>query len=228
MKRKIAIISFLIPVAYILCIQEVTATQDSQIGETKSAPLHSYTTNSVLSQGTFRKIRVTESGVYKLSYEDLTSIGLNPEHVRVFGYGGAMLEQDFSLPIIDDLPETPVWMEKGIDGIFNTGDYILFYAQGTTRWQYNKSKSMFTHTSNTYADAGYYFITSDAGPGKKIQGKSITLPSNPTINPVSDFTDYLVHERDLINLVNAGKEFYGETFNSGANHKFIFSFPNPV
>lgn len=228
MKRKIAIISFLIPVAYILCIQEVTATQDSQIGETKSAPLHSYTTNSVLSQGTFRKIRITESGVYKLSYEDLTSIGLNPEHVRVFGYGGAMLEQNFSLPIIDDLPETPVWMEKGIDGIFNAGDYILFYAQGTTRWQYNKSKSMFTHTSNIYADAGYYFITSDAGPGKKIQGKSITLPSNPTINPVSDFTDYLVHERDLINLVNAGKEFYGETFNSGANHKFIFSFPNPV
>ena len=193
-----------------------------------SGTLHSYTTNSVLSQGTFRKIRITESGVYKLTYEDLTSTGLNPEHVRVFGYGGAMLEQDFSLPFTDDLPETPVWMEKGNDGIFNAGDYILFYAQGTTRWQYNKNKSMFTHTNNIYADAGYYFITSDAGPGKKIQGKPITLPSNPTINPVSEFTDYQVHERDLINLVNAGKEFYGETFNSGANHKFTFSFPNPV
>lgn len=228
MKRKIAIMSFIFLVAYIFCTQEVTATTDNQTRETKSAPFHSYTTNSVLSQGTFHKIRITDSGVYKLTYEDLTSIGLNPEHVRVFGYGGAMLEQDFSLPIIDDLPETPVWMEKGNDGIFNAGDYILFYAQGTTRWQYNKNKSMFTHTSNIYADAGYYFITSDAGPGKKIQEKSITLPSNPTINPVSEFTDYQVHERDLINLVNAGKEFYGETFISGANNKFIFSFPNPV
>src|SRR5690606_21110782 len=141
MKRKIAIMSFILLVAYIFCTQEVTATTDNQARETKSASLHSYTTNSVLSQGTFHKIRITESGVYKLTYEDLTSIGLNPEHVRVFGYGGAMLEQDFSLPIIDDLPETPVWMEKGNDGIFNAGDYILFYAQGTTRWQYNKNKS---------------------------------------------------------------------------------------
>ncbi|MPM69497.1 hypothetical protein SDC9_116442 [bioreactor metagenome] len=37
-----------------------------------------------------------------------------------------------------------------------------------------------------------------------------------------------MHERDLISLVNAGKEFYGETFNSGNNQKYIFNFPNPV
>lgn len=228
MKRKTAFMLFLIPATYILCNQGVTATPNSQNPETKSASLHSYTTNSVLSQGTFHKIRTSESGVYKITFEDLTAMGIYPEHVRIFGYGGGMLEQDFSLPFTDDLPETPIWIEKGNDGIFNAGDYILFYAQGTTRWQYNKNKSMFTHTSNIYANSGYYFITSDAGPGKKIQGRSITLPSSPTINTISEFTDYKVHERDLINLVGAGKEFYGETFNSGANHKFIFSFPNPV
>lgn len=230
MKIKIAI-PFLLMILnlFIMSAQESMIDSDEQkLNQSTSKTSHSYVSNSVLSQGTFHKIKITDTGIYKLTFEDLTSIGIIPENVRIFGYGGGMLEQDFSLPFIDDLPETPIWVEKGNDGIFNSGDYILFYTQGTTRWQYNKSKSMFTHTRNIYADAGYYFITSDAGPGKKIQEKPITLPSNATINPVSEFTDYQVHERDLINLVNAGKEFYGETFNSGANHKFIFSFPNPV
>lgn len=207
------------------------STTDSyklKLNQSTSGTLHSYVSNSVLSQGTFYKIKITDTGVYKLTFEDLTSMGVIPEHVRVFGYGGGLLEQNFSLPKIDDLPEIAIWMEKGTDGIFNAGDYILFYAQGTTRWQYNKTKLMFTHIVNTYSNAGYYFVTSDAGIGKRIQERPITLPSNPTINPIREFTDYQVHERDLINLVNAGKEFYGETFNSGANNKFIFSFPNPV
>lgn len=66
--------------------------------------------------------------------------------------------------------------------------------------------------------------------GKSIQEKTIVLPSNTVINPVTEFTeftDYQVHEKDLINLVNAGKEFYGDTFNSGHNNKYIFNFPNP-
>lgn len=192
-----------------------------------SGTRHSYVTNSVLSQGTFYKIRIPASGVYKLTFEDLTGMGISPENVRIFGYGGAMLEQDLSLPMIDDLPETAIWMEKGNDGIFNSGDYILFYAQGPVRWSYNKNNSMFTHTKNIYSDCGYYFVTSGIA-GKKIQEKTITLPSNAAINPVTEFTDYQLHERDMINLVNAGKEFYGETFNSGYNHKFIFNFPNPV
>lgn len=192
-----------------------------------SGARHSYVTNSVLSQGTFYKIRIPAGGVYKLTFEDLTGMGISPDNVRIFGYGGAMFEQDFSLPMIDDLPETAIWMERGNDGIFNSGDYILFYAQGPVRWSYNKNNSMFTHTKNIYSDYGYYFVTSGIT-GKRIQEKTITLPSNAAINPITEFIDYQVHERDLINLVNAGKEFYGETFNNGNSHKYIFNFPNPV
>src|SRR5665647_115775 len=119
-------------------------------------------------------------------------------------------------------------MEKGTDGVFNAGDYILFYAQGVTRWGYDAAKAIFTHQSNTYSKAGYYFVSSDAGLGKKIMDKTIVLPESPTIHPVEEFVDYKVHEKDSINLTNSGKEFYGEKFDAVTTYNFPFTFPNPV
>lgn len=209
------------------------ASFDLQISKTRlpqkisSTSLHTYAGSSVLAQGRFVKIKVINSGIYKLTYEDLKSIGIDPANVRIFGYGGGILEQSFSLDKIDDLPEDAIWMEKGSDGIFNAGDYILFYAQGINRWAYDKSKSMFTHFENYYSKYGYYFVTSDAGIGKRIVDKSVDIPQSATINSVEEFTDYQVYEKDLVNLVESGKEFY-ETFNEMLSLNIPLSFPNPV
>lgn len=213
---------------YVLHLPYLAATTYELNKSSVTTNLHSYSDNSVLSQGTFHKLKITESGIYKLTYGDLVSMGIDPENVSVFGYGGGVLEQDFSLPMIDDLPEIAIWVEKGSDGIFNEGDYILFYAQGTTRWNYNQNKNMFTHLTNTYSNAGYYFISSDVGTAKRIEEQPIELPTDYPIHEITEFADFQVHEKDLINLTNGGKEFYGETFDNGGNRKFIFNFPNPV
>ncbi|MEI6554414.1 MAG: type IX secretion system sortase PorU [Paludibacter sp.] len=178
-----------------------------------------YVENSVLAQGKFVKIRIVNSGIYKLTNEDLTSMGVNPSNVRVFGYGGNVLDQSFTSAKIDDLPEL---------AIYNSGSYILFYAQGINKWIYDNSKSMFTHTINSYSKYGYYFITSDAGVGKTITPKTITPPTDATINQVDQFVDYQVWEKENQNLISSGKEFYGETFNDILSYYFIFNFPNPV
>lgn len=193
-----------------------------------SAISRTYATSSVLAQGKFIKLKISETGIYKLTYEDLSSMGIDPKNVRVFGYGGGLLEQNFLLNKADDLPEIAIWMEKGSDGVFNAGDYILFYGQGVTKWSYDKSKSMFTHTINSYSKYGYYFVTADAGIGKKIEEKTITLPASPTINTIEEFVDYQVHEKESRNLTQSGKEFYGEIFNETTSYNFPFSFPNPV
>jgi len=193
-----------------------------------SATRRTYATSSVLAQGKFVKIKITDSGIYKLTYEDLQSMGVTPENVRVFGYGGGLLEQSFTAPKIDDLPEVAIWMQKGSDGIFNAGDYILFYGQGVTKWTYDKSKSIFTHSINTYSKYGYYFVTSDTGIEKRIEEKNIDIPTNATFNTVQEFSDYQVHETELVNIAQTGKEFYGETFNEVLSYYFSFNFPNPV
>ena len=190
--------------------------------------LHTYAAHSVLAQGKFVKIKVRDSGIYKLTFEDLTAMGINPSSVRIFGYGGGVLDQNFMSAKIDDLPESAINMVKGVDGVFGAGDYILFYAQGTNRWTYDTAKLMFTHTANTYSNYGYYFVTSDAGTGKQMMDKSTVLQGAPVIHPVEEFVDYQVYEKDLINLVSSGKEFYGETFNDVLSYNLPFSFPNPV
>ena len=189
---------------------------------------HSYSNNSVLAKGKFVKIKIVNSGVYKLTYEDLLSIGIDPANVRIFGYGGGVLDQNLSLPKIDDLSEVSIFMNKGSDGVFNAGDYILFYGQGINKWKYDSSKSMFTHQINSYSNYGFYFVTSDAGTGKKIENEIIILPPSPIINQVEEFTDYQVHELELRNLSKAGKEFYGEPFKNINSYNLQFSFPNPV
>ncbi|MHB9142292.1 MAG: type IX secretion system sortase PorU, long form, partial [Paludibacter sp.] len=106
---------------------DLVIKKTAQPQKTAALARRTYATSSVLAQGKFVKVKISESGVYKLTYEDLSAMGISPENVRIFGYGGGILEQSFSLPKIDDLPEVAIWMQKGSDGVFNAGDYILFY-----------------------------------------------------------------------------------------------------
>jgi hypothetical protein len=197
--------------------------------KTVSTNLHSYASASVLSQGRFVKIRITESGVYKLRYEDLTSMGIDPVNVRIFGYGGGQLEQDFLLPKIDDLPELAIYMDKGSDGVFNAGDYVLFYAQGVNRWIYDKTNAMFVHNINTYSQYGYYFVTSDAGTGRKITDKITSAPpQSSAISPVEEFVDYQVYEKDEVSIIRSGKELYDDVFKTAGSTVLSFNFSNQV
>jgi hypothetical protein len=207
---------------------------DLQISKTSlpqkvaSSNARTYTTSSVLAQGKFVKIQITNSGIYKLTYEDLVSMGIDPVNVHIFGYGGGVLEQSFLLNNNDDLPEVAIYMNKGADGVFNSGDYILFYGQGINKWTYDNTKSMFTHKINPYSNYGYYFVSSDAGVSKTIDEKPVVLSNSPTTNTVEEFIDYQVYEKDLINFLQSGTEFYGETFSDITSYVLPFTFPNPV
>ncbi len=175
----------------------------------KSAPEGRYASSSVLSTGTWVKISVENSGFHKLTYENLQSMGISsPEHVRIHGYGGAMLDEQFSKPYVDDLPEISVYKHKGGDGVFGKGDYILFYAQGPQAWTY--TGGCFEHSLNVYSNHGYYFVTSGSSEGKGISemvGEGVDYHGE-----INSYTDYYVHELEDINLANSGKEYYGEVF----------------
>ena len=196
---------------------------------------HSYKEQSVLSSGSCVKIRVSESGIYKLSYEELASWGLTPSGVRLFGYGGGLIDENFNAYRIDDLPEVPIYVHTGKDQQFGPGDYILFHAQGPVSWSYSPAKNTYSHSMNTYSTHGYYFITSDHGAGLRLN-ECGTAVINPEITQeVTSFDDYQVHELELLSVLDptgvngGGREFFGEQFNSGNNvFSTTFSFPHVV
>ena len=184
------------------------------------AGFHSYTSNSVLSDGRWVKIRVSESGVCRMSFSELSNAGLDPQQLRVFGYGGAQLAQDFKKKKIDDLPQVPVYVGDG---------FVLFWVQGPISWMYNGSR--FVHTRNTYSNYGYYFLTDNVGSllapttGEAVSG----TPKDITVYPY-----YQVQDMDSINLIDrggvsgGGRTFYGEQFNANQTRSFVFSTPNAV
>ncbi len=191
-----------------------------------------YAGESVLKSGKFVKIRVEETGVYKLTYADLKSMGLNPASVRVYGFGGAMLSQYFGDKHIDDLPQVPVYMHKGSDGVFSDGDYILFYGQGPTTWQYTGYR--FKHTTNYYSNYGYYFLT-DSGAGQLFLEKQEATLDTVGCHHAYVYQNYQLHEVDSVNLIDikegeagGGREWYGEVFGTNQQRSFNFRFPDLV
>ncbi|MBR6519546.1 MAG: type IX secretion system sortase PorU [Paludibacteraceae bacterium] len=184
-----------------------------------------YAETSILSSGDWYKIQVEQTGIHKITYEQLVDMGLkNPANVSIFGYGGAQLAESFSAPYIDDLPQLSIHIEKGSDGVFNSGDYILFYAQGPIKWTYNSKQNLFVHEVNAYSNYGYYFITSDY-PTQKIIGEA--RKSNSTVEEVTSFNDFYLYEKDEVNLLNSGRVYLCDVFNnSQLTRNYTVKIPN--
>lgn len=175
----------------------------------------------MLASGHWVKIRVSESGVCRMTFSQLESAGLNPSEVRVYGYGGAMLDQSFRNKKIDDLPQVPV---------YRGANYILFWVQGPISWRYNDTR--FVHSKNTYSNYGYYLLTDDAGEKMAFPIDEQGSGLEPT--HVHQYIYYQVHEKDSLNLIDrsgvsgGGREFYGEQFSANTSRSFSFSTPNAV
>ncbi len=169
-----------------------------------------YAPMSVLSTGEWVKIKIANTGLYQLSYKQLHDFGFSdPSRVAVFGYGGAMLPEDFSKPYIDDLPQVPV---------LHTAEKLIFYAQGVVSW--TLKNDAFMRTRNPYSMYGYYFLTQlDTLP---LSPQSVPSTSSHSSRAVNTFHDYLLHEVEKVSPGRMGRNFYGENFLFNAVQNFVF------
>lgn len=194
-------------------------TSTKTVSKTKS-----YASSSVLSSGKWIKISVDTTAVHKISYSQLNNMGIdNPSQIRIYGYGGGMLPKTNSETVIDDLPLVPVYLNTGSDGIFNSGDYLLFYAEGPRSWNYDESKSEFVHENHLYSDKAYYFLSSDKGSPITIQKVN---SENSYNNTVTDFDDFQVIDIDQTNLLESGRLWLGQEFDVSTEFDYNFKFPN--
>jgi len=188
---------------------------------------HIYKSQSVLSKGKWQKIAVNHTGIHKISYDKLTELGFSsPENIRIFGNGGQQLPYDSSLDRPDDLIENPIYINKGSDGIFNSGDFILFYAEGVTHWSYNKSNSMFVHRLHLYADESYYFLTDSEGQGLRVS--NVNSSGKAPTHRVNTYDFYTFREKDSVNLLGSGRLWVWKHFNSYLHYDFNISIENKV
>jgi hypothetical protein len=141
----------------------------SSFNHVLSGRTEDYSPSSVLSSGKWFKIAITEDGIYRIDFAKLKQLGLeNTSNPRIFANNTGQMSyyNDGSHP--DDLREIAIYADTGPDGIFNEGDFILFYGQATNRWIYDAKTGDFNFLRHNYSDTAFYFVTSGPIPGKRI------------------------------------------------------------
>ena len=188
--------------------------------------------NSVLSSGNWYKISVSLDGIYKLDNNDLQSLGIETSNlsvnsIKLFGNGGGMLPALNSDFRHNDLQENAIQVvDLNGNGIFNSDDYILFYGQSPHNWKYDSISDIFNYSEHLFSDLNYYFITIDnLSGGKRINQKPIFTNFDKTIIA---FDDFHVHEVNSENLIQSGREWFGERFGIIDSYSFNFNFPNLI
>lgn len=193
MKKRILVLP-----AFILLAQLVITAQSGKEG---------FASSSVLSTGTWHKIAILKDGIYRIDYSTLRQLGMSdPSKARIFANNFGQMSYYNDDPKPDDLDEIAVYAETGTDGIFNEGDYLLFYGQGTGRWRYDPSTGRYDHKSHNYSDTAFYFLTSGSTPGKRIM--PYTEPSDPATYQSDESDALFIHETDAENLIKSGREWF--------------------
>ncbi|MCB9185673.1 MAG: type IX secretion system sortase PorU [Flavobacteriales bacterium] len=198
--------------------------------DSKRTKATGFVTQSVLSSGNWYKVAVSQDGLHKITYDDLEALGMDvnsidPSRLNVYGNGGGMLPQANSAFRFDDLQQNAIQVVGEGDGSFDQGDYILFYAKGPNSWvQDSSSCGLFRHELNAYSEKSYYFISTTAGPGRRVA--SIPSSSGTVTNTVTKFVDHAFHEADNHNLLKSGREWFGEEFDIQTTYSFDFGFAN--
>lgn len=173
-----------------------------------------YAQSSRLASGRWAKVAVAETGMQFISNSTLRNLGFNdPSRVCVYGEGGRMLSENLTASMSDDLVPTAV---------VRTAQGIIFFGHSTVRWASASSRErQFSHTANTYSANSYYFVGEDADAA----GVPLADAVVATGDPITIFTERLVHEQDLTSPGATGRLMLGEDFRTQTSRTFQFQLP---
>ena len=199
---------------------EITGKKEA---EPKGVRVHA--NQSVLASGQWYSFSLTETGIYKVTGQDLVAMGMSvpvaSSQLALFGNSGRMLPESNAVERIDDLREIPIQVSDGGDGSFDNGDFFLFYGESPHSVSYDMVNHRFTHSYNIYSDASVYFITPTPGIGEKKRVQSVDNEQFTENVTVQDFRFFDFYETDVVNLCESGKTWFGDRFDATLTHNYI-------
>ncbi len=198
-----------------------------KIAESKGVREH--TAQSVLASGQWYSFSLAETGIYKVTGQELAAMGLSipvvSSQLALFGNSGRMLPESNAVGRIDDLREIPIQIFDGGDGSLDNGDYFLFYGESPHGISYDTVNHQFTHSYNIYSDASVYFITPTIGIGEKKRIQTVNNEQLVENITVQDFLFFDFYETDVINLCESGKTWFGDRFDATLTRSYTMRLP---
>ncbi|MEJ2544405.1 MAG: C25 family cysteine peptidase, partial [Calditrichaceae bacterium] len=140
--------------------------------------------NPILDKDNVYKLRIKETGLYKITFNDLLDAdypvnSVNPLRLSLF-YRGT---------------EVPIYFKGAADGDFDEGDYFEFWGKKNEKTFLNQFPDQY---SDPFSDESIYWLVENTTNGRRLveeNGALIQSGSNPIFEPYS-FTETLHFESD--------------------------------
>lgn len=176
---------------------------------------------SVLGSGKWVKIKTKNKGIYKITFDQLTQWGFaSPDKVCMYGNGGYMLPVMNRDLKADDLLAYPVW--KGKDNA--NKDCLFFYSSGNIPLNYDIESGTLSHTQNYYSTETYFYLSDQGTPLLIVKTPELTVDAG---RRVISYPNYTFYEKELVNLISSGSQWFGEQFNMDGSKTINLSLDNP-
>ena len=189
-------------------------------------PLDNGPANSVLQSGDFYKIEVKETGMYKLDKNALQNAGINvsgidPRTIKIYGNSGREIPFSNAIPVATDLIENRILVVGQDDGVFDDGDYVVFFGRSQSDWTYSESEpsvSPYYHYMNPYTKSNYYWITFGGSNGLRMNSVNSPNQANPLSEPY--FYDISFEDPEVNNLGSTGTIWFSQRIGPGESFTF--------
>lgn len=193
--------------------------------------------SELMANGSWYRVGVTETGIYKLSFSYLQQLGMNPStidprQIKIYGTGGRPLSFENPADGPTMMEELPIRVVGEGDGSFSSGDFVLFYAEGPNNWSLveQDGELNYKHIRHYYSDTIYYMVAVTPGSGKRITPKtSLQASADLVLNSYEALRHHELDQHGPINeMILSGREWFGELFDITTAYDFTFSVPGLI
>ena len=195
---------------------------------------------AALQEGTWLRIFVSEEGVHRISGADLEAAGVSlgdvdPASLRLrYGGGNALPINEISPP--QAMREVGLVVEDGGDGRLDADDFVLFWAESVSRWEYAPASRSFQYRHNLYTRENAYWLGFGGGvEGQRAEQRSGALTAADPQQPTSyrmrvheEAEQFVLHQ---LFSIKSGYTWYWEDFRGNARNFPVLvrqAVPEPV
>jgi len=176
-------------------------------------------TSSVLASGDWWRLAVKSSGVYRLTTADVPGLeGADVTRIGLYGGSGEMLSLNNSQTTLGDLRPVAIEVHDADgNGRFGSGDWLLFFGEGTDVWRYVAADRRWELKRHAYASSNHYYLTTAAPEPLRIA--TAAAPEADTV--MSDYTAVAMVNNDLTNVYRTGQVWVGEKFTVSSTSRSV-------
>ena len=168
--------------------------------------------HSVLGSGRWWRLQTSQTGVYGLTVSQLPSLkGVSVDSIAVYaGPVGQLPLKNSLAPTADLQPVAIDIVDRNGNGVFDSADAVLFFGEGTDRWQWNDNTLRWQLQRHAYANANYYFLTTSR---KGLRISDAMAVGNPD-TVLSTYTAVTCVNNDINSPGKNGQIWLGDRFTS--------------